>query len=86
MKRDCPYKGTHSDLQRAIMTRNERIEDYCMDQLEWERLSPEDKKKQLYLNQKKTLEAFLVRGAISKAQFDKSLGDLTEKMGMSGLN
>ena len=38
---------------------------------------------QLYLNQKQTLEAFLERGAISKAQFDKSLGDLTVKMGMS---
>ena len=53
-----------------------------MEQYEWEQLSPEDKKKQLYMNQKQTLEAFLERGAISKAQFDKSLGDLTAKMGM----
>jgi hypothetical protein len=52
---------------------------------EWEKLSPEQKKIQLYLEQKKTLEAFLERGAISKAQFDKSLGDLTVKMGMTGL-
>ena len=29
----------------------------------------------------KLLEAFLERGTISQAQFDKSLGDLTEKMG-----
>lgn len=57
-----------------------------MEQFEWEQLSPEEKKKQLYLNQKKTLEVFLERGAISKAQFDKSLGDLTEKMGMSGVS
>jgi len=57
-----------------------------MEQFEWEQLSPEEKKKQLYLNQKKTLEDFLERGAISKAQFDKSLGDLTEKMGMSGVS
>ena len=57
-----------------------------MDQLEWERLSPEEKKKQLYLNQKQTLEAFLERGAITRAQFDKSLGDLTEKMGMGNCN
>ena len=57
-----------------------------MEQFEWEQLSPEDKKKQLYLEKKKTLETFLAHGAISKAQFDKSLGDLTEKMGMSGLN
>ena len=53
-----------------------------MEQLEWERLSPEEKKKQLYLNQKQTLETFLERGAITQAQFDKSLGDLTVKMGM----
>ena len=57
-----------------------------MEQFEWEQLSPEEKKKQLYLNQKKTLEDFLERGAISKAQFDKSLGDLTEKMGMRGVS
>ncbi|MBR2993120.1 MAG: hypothetical protein IKF31_07430 [Clostridiales bacterium] len=56
-----------------------------MEQYEWERLSPEDKKKQLYLNQKQTLDAFLARGAISKAQYDKSLGDLTEKMGMGNI-
>lgn len=56
-----------------------------MEQFEWEQLSPEDKKKQLYLEQKKTLETFLAHGAISKAQFDKSLGDLTEKMGMGNL-
>ena len=56
-----------------------------MEQAEWERLSPEQKKMQLYLEQKKTLEVFLERGAISKAQFDKSLGDLTVKMGMTGL-
>lgn len=53
-----------------------------MEQEVWERLTPEEKKKQLYLNQKQTLEAFLERGAISKAQYDKSLGDLTIKMGM----
>ena len=56
-----------------------------MEQYEWEQLSPEDKKKQLYLNQRQTLEAFLERGAISKAQYDKSLGDLTEKMGMGNI-
>ena len=57
-----------------------------MEQYEWEQLSPEDKKKQLYLNQKQTLEAFLERGAITRAQFDKSLGDLTVKMGMGNCN
>ena len=54
-----------------------------MEQAEWETLSPEEKKRQLYLSQKQTLEAFLERGAISQAQFDKSLGDLTVKLGMA---
>ena len=56
-----------------------------MEQYEWEQLSPEDKKKQLYLNQKQTLDTFLAHGAISRAQYDKSLGDLTEKMGMGNI-
>lgn len=57
-----------------------------MEQYEWERLSPEEKRVQLYKNQKQTLDAFLERGAISQAQYDKSLGDLTIKMGMSSLD
>ena len=42
----------------------------------------EEQLKQLYLKQKHTLDLFLERGAISRAQYDKSLGDLTIKMGM----
>ena len=42
----------------------------------------EEQLKKLYLDQKHTLELFLERGAISKEQYDKSLGDLTKKMGM----
>ena len=53
-----------------------------MEQDVWEKLSPEQKKIQLYLEQKKTLEAFLERGAISQEQHDKSLHDLTEKFAM----
>lgn len=49
---------------------------------EWENLTPEDKKKQLFLEQKQTLELFLERGAISQAQYDKSFGDLKTKMGL----
>ena len=49
---------------------------------EWARLSPKEKKTQLFLNQKQTLDMFLERGAISQAQYDKSLGDLREKMGV----
>lgn len=53
------------------------------DESEWAQLSPEEKKKQLYLKQVKTLNDFLERNAISKEQYDKSLHDLTEKMGMT---
>lgn len=49
----------------------------------WEEMTPEEKKIQLYIKQKNTLDSFLARNAISQAQYDKSLGDLTEKMGMS---
>ena len=48
----------------------------------WEILSPEEKKRELFLRQKRMLELFLERNAISKSQYDKSLGDLREKMGM----
>ena len=48
----------------------------------WENLSPEEKKRELFLRQKRTLDLFLERHAISQAQYDKSLGDLREKMGM----
>lgn len=50
---------------------------------EWAALSPEEKKLQLFLNQKQTLDLFLERKAISQVQYNKSLGDLREKMGIS---
>lgn len=48
-------------------------------------LTPEEKKKQLFLRQKETLDMFLERGAITQAQYDKSLGDLVKLMGMEGI-
>lgn len=48
----------------------------------WNVLSHEEKTRELYNRQKHTLDQFLERGAISKAQYEKSLHDLTEKMGM----
>lgn len=41
-------------------------------------------KVKLFWNQKHTLDLFLERGAITQAQYDKSLGDLREKMGVKG--
>lgn len=54
--------------------------------IEWELLTPEDKKKQLFLRQKNTLDLFLERNAISKDQYNKSLGDLIEKTGMQSIS
>lgn len=51
----------------------------------WEKMTPEEKKKELFLRQKRTLDLFLERNAISQSQYDKSLGDLKDKMGMHGI-
>ena len=47
----------------------------------WETLTPEEKRRVLYERQVATLDTFLEHGAITQAQHDKSLHDLTEKMG-----
>ena len=47
----------------------------------WDAMSHEEKNHQLYLKQKQMLDMFLERGAISQGQHDKSLHDLTVKMG-----
>ena len=53
------------------------------EQSEWEKLTPEQKKKQLYLKQKELLDTFLERNAISRQQYEKSLHDMTEQMGFN---
>lgn len=53
------------------------------DEIEWSRLSPAEKKKALFDKQKALLDTFLIRHAISKQQYDKSLGDLRTKMVVS---
>ena len=52
------------------------------EQAKWESLSPEEKKRELFLKQKNLLDTFLERNAISREQYEKSLGDLQSKMGM----
>ncbi len=52
---------------------------------EYGELTPEEKKVDLFLRQKHTLDLFLERHAISEQQYKKSLGDLAEKMGMESL-
>ena len=56
-----------------------------MDEYEWSRLTPKEKRIQLFRNQKSLLDQFLRTGAITQAQYDRSLGDLTRKMGMEGV-
>ena len=56
--------------------------DVNVENKEWSSLTYEEKNRLLFLRQKKTLDMFLERGAISQAQHDKSLHDLIEKMGM----
>ena len=50
---------------------------------EWEALTYEEKNQLLFFRQKKLLDMFLERNAISKAQYEKSLTDLTLKIGPS---
>ena len=51
-----------------------------MEQEKWESLSYEEKNRQLFDQQKRLLKTFLDHHAISKEQYDKSLGDLMAKM------
>ena len=46
----------------------------------WDHLTYREKNHQLFLEQTETLDRFLETGAITKAQHDKSLHDLKEKM------
>ena len=52
---------------------------------EWEALTYAQKNEQLFLKQKKLLEEFLSRHAISQEQYDKSYYDLTRKMRVTNL-
>ena len=53
---------------------------------DWSALTPEQKKRRLFERQKATLDAFLERRAISKAEYDKRLHDMTVKMGYADVN
>ena len=60
------------------------MNDFCQPDkadLQWQTLSYAEKNHVLYLRQKDALAMFLERRAISRAQHDRSLHDLCEKMG-----
>ena len=54
---------------------------FTIEDSSWNRLSHEEKNRELFQRQKQLLDGFLERGAITQAQHDKSLHDLREKMG-----
>ena len=56
------------------------------EQMTLEGLTPWEKKKRLFLKQKETLDLFRERNAIDQMQYDKSLGDLRDKLGMYDVN
>ena len=61
----------------------EELHEQISRQRQWEAMSYAQKNKQLFLNQKELLDTFLERHAIFQAQYDKSLGDLRAKMGIT---
>ena len=50
---------------------------------EWDGLTAVEKKRMLFIKQKEVLDSFRERNAISQAQYEKSLHDMSVKMGYS---
>ena len=76
-EKELTYLGKERDLTYYSVSRPREEND-------WENLSYEEKNHQLFRHQKALLGEFLRRGAISRAQYEKSLGDLKEKTGYNG--
>ena len=57
--------------------------DYVNENEDWSKLNPDEKKQRLFLKQKALLDTFREHNAISQDQYDKSLNDLREKMGIT---
>ena len=56
--------------------------DYVNENEDWSKLDPDEKKQRLFLKQKALLDTFREHNAISQDQYDKSLNDLRDKMGI----
>ena len=91
LKKPCilliPDRYSHSDKTMAQEPESSIMKHKALqiniDSPEWQALSHEEKNRILFEHQKKTLDLFLERGAISREQYNKSLRDLTEKMGIA---
>ena len=67
-----------SNLKRGVLS-----EDGIYNLLErYREIESEEKKRALFLHQKETLDTFLAHGTITRAQYEKSYGDLVKKMGI----
>ena len=68
-------------IYSSPLWKKEEPMDFTHDDQNWNKLTYKEKNHQLFLKQKAVLDKFMERGAISKAQHDKSLHDLMEKKG-----
>ena len=71
----CRTEGIEVKLLNEIRTGHSNL----MTKERWQKI-------ELFRRQKNLLDTFLEKNAISKAQYDKSLGDLRDKMGMHGVD
>ena len=72
------YQYTTEGLDVALMGEKRTGHTSLMTKDRWQKVC-------LFREQKKTLDAFLARGAITRAQYDKSYGDLLVLMDMQGV-
>ena len=72
------YHHTTEDLELPLLGQRRTGHTSLMTKARWQ-------KTELFCQQKKTLDTFLVSRAISQAQYDKSLGDLRMLMDMQGV-
>ena len=84
-KKKIKCAGACNEKRRSNMTKEieEELREQISRQRKWEAMSYAQKNQQLFLNQKELLDKFLACHAISQAQYDKSLGDLRAKMGIT---
>ena len=72
------YRYTSHDLNVRLLNELRTGHTNLMTKERWQKVV-------LFRQQKKTLDTFRENGAISQAQYDKSLGDLRELMDMQGI-
>ena len=72
------YRYTTENLDVKLMNELRTGHTNLMTKERWQKVA-------LFRQQKKTLDTFLEKGAITRAQYDKSLGDLRELMAMQNV-